>query len=61
MAEKLYWMQITFDNACHKRKSPFMKMGFEVNICNYISVHFNYEATQRVRKRQKERKTETSN
>lgn len=61
MAEKLNGMQIiTFDNAEPQKRGrglPFTEMGLEVNMhSNYISVHFNYEATQGARKRKSERK-----
>lgn len=58
MAEKLNGMQIiTFDNAERQKRGrgfPFTEMGLEVNMhSNYISVHFNYEATRGARKREK--------
>lgn len=44
----------------HKRRGrgfPFTETGLEVNMhSNYISVHFNYEATRGARKRKNERK-----
>lgn len=66
MTEKLNEMQIiTCDNAEPQKTGRgflFIEMGLEVNMHNnYISVHFNYEATRGGRKRKKERQTETLN
>lgn len=60
MAEKLNRMQIiTFHNVEPQKRGrgfPFTERGLEVNMhSNYISVHFNYEATQGERGRERKK------